>query len=386
MRGDGGESTLAAQRRFWFSDLSATFIGGELLGRAFSRRACVIGATVGLFSLLAAPPPSHAEWIDEGDQTINGTQVHTTIYHDRGYAVFSNDCGSQTLTQSQLQGGAIPDDIIPCPRDSGGEPSADADQQCGAAMDRYNTAAQDYDKMRLGNACEVGPAFRVFAGEVEDLLREAVQQCSGVRDLKKNGEALTPENIDAVIAAHKADTEAAIARACKPVSPPPARTAMTPPKPAEPAAPEPIDLTAAMKKCFAEDVKSYTDIKTADQARAFCTGKYAELVKGSTVEQLGAAWDAALPVLALAGQPAGCVQLGQSTRTECAADPAGERNCKCQRFNNICNVPVTARYKIAGSPSSLPLDPPGKGKSSDIACTTKSSETLTYTGWEERAH
>jgi len=54
-----------------------------------------------------------------GHQIINGTQVYTVIDRSRGVATFSNDCGSQTLTQGQLQAGAIPDQIIPCPRGSG---------------------------------------------------------------------------------------------------------------------------------------------------------------------------------------------------------------------------------------------------------------------------
>jgi hypothetical protein len=59
-----------------------------------------------------------AEWIESGDQIIDGTRVHTTVYHERGYATFSNSCGSQNLTQAELQAGAKPTRIIPCPRRS----------------------------------------------------------------------------------------------------------------------------------------------------------------------------------------------------------------------------------------------------------------------------
>lgn len=51
-----------------------------------------------------------------GEQVINGTRVFTVIDQSRGVATFSNQCGSQTLTQRQLQQGAIPSNIIPCPR------------------------------------------------------------------------------------------------------------------------------------------------------------------------------------------------------------------------------------------------------------------------------
>ena len=55
---------------------------------------------------------------ESGYQVINGTRVFTEIDHNRGVATFSNSCGRQTLTQRQLQGGAIPDQIIPCPHAS----------------------------------------------------------------------------------------------------------------------------------------------------------------------------------------------------------------------------------------------------------------------------
>jgi len=71
---------------------------------------------LGLLSVLALPALSaNAE---SGYQTINGTQVYTVIDHAARVATFSNSCGSQTLTQGQLQAGAIPNEIIPCPRAS----------------------------------------------------------------------------------------------------------------------------------------------------------------------------------------------------------------------------------------------------------------------------
>lgn len=57
-----------------------------------------------------------------GYQTIQGTRVFTEIDQAARVARFSNDCGSQTLTQRELQNGAIPDDIIPCPRPRASEP------------------------------------------------------------------------------------------------------------------------------------------------------------------------------------------------------------------------------------------------------------------------
>jgi hypothetical protein len=59
---------------------------------------------------------------ESGYQIIRGTRVFTQINHAAGVATFSNDCGSQTLTQGQLQAGAYPDQIIPCPKPSPSPP------------------------------------------------------------------------------------------------------------------------------------------------------------------------------------------------------------------------------------------------------------------------
>jgi hypothetical protein len=70
-------------------------------------------AVAGLMGLVCFADTAEAQ---SGYQTINGTRVFTEINQAGGYATFSNDCGSQTLTQSQLQNGAVPNNIIPCPR------------------------------------------------------------------------------------------------------------------------------------------------------------------------------------------------------------------------------------------------------------------------------
>jgi hypothetical protein len=59
---------------------------------------------------------------DTGYQTIQGTRVFTIVDHNKKIATFTNDCGSQVLSQRQLQQGAIPTDIIPCPRSSRAKP------------------------------------------------------------------------------------------------------------------------------------------------------------------------------------------------------------------------------------------------------------------------
>jgi hypothetical protein len=63
----------------------------------------------------------------ESDEIIQGTRVHVVLDDQTRLGTFSNSCGSQTLSQSQLQNGAIPSNIIPCPRPGGSSapPSGD---------------------------------------------------------------------------------------------------------------------------------------------------------------------------------------------------------------------------------------------------------------------
>lgn len=88
-------------------------------------------------------------WSQSGYQTINGTRVFTQIDQAAGVATFSNDCGTQRLTQAQLQNGAIPNQIVPCPRPNGasGSPAAsdvllkDARERFAKAMNLFNQGA-----------------------------------------------------------------------------------------------------------------------------------------------------------------------------------------------------------------------------------------------------
>lgn len=74
--------------------------------------------SVAAFSAAWILQSSAAAFAESGYQTINGTQVYTEIDHASKIATFSNDCGTQKLTQYELQQGAIPSEIIPCPRKS----------------------------------------------------------------------------------------------------------------------------------------------------------------------------------------------------------------------------------------------------------------------------
>lgn len=129
----------------------------------------VVGHRVGLslaaylaVSVAAAASAS----AQSGYQTINGTRVYTVIDQAAGIATFSNECGTQRLTQRELQGGAIPSRIIPCPRptspkldDARGLNEAKVfwreaealfnDKSYGAAADKFEQAAKSFS--RAGN-------------------------------------------------------------------------------------------------------------------------------------------------------------------------------------------------------------------------------------------
>lgn len=94
---------------------------------------------------------AHAE---SGYQVIDGTRVFTVIDRARGVATFSNDCGSQTLTQGQLQAGAKPTRIIPCPRPSqpqrstsGSSTSSQYRRNCEFGREHLSDAKREKDAL-----------------------------------------------------------------------------------------------------------------------------------------------------------------------------------------------------------------------------------------------
>lgn len=108
---------------------------------------------------------------ESGYQVIQGTRVFTEIDHARGVATFSNSCGSQTLTQRQLQQGAIPSRIIPCNENSGSsnKPKCRSDEELspdGGCMSEGSTYCGN------GNYCKKG--FMCIKGGCLDRLSSRV--------------------------------------------------------------------------------------------------------------------------------------------------------------------------------------------------------------------
>ncbi len=139
----------------------------------FLSKYCVAFAGVGLAMLLGIVSPGMAENIDSGYQTLEGTQVFTTIYHDRGYATFENECGKQQLTQRQLQQGAIPSNIVPCPRSSSNN-NTTPDQQSGGKL-LWGALAAGIDQGFFRSRVSVGSALK-YASK-SDAERAALKEC-----------------------------------------------------------------------------------------------------------------------------------------------------------------------------------------------------------------
>ena len=105
----------------------------------FDRRMLFALALLGIAMTVGANS-AHAQ-ISERDQVIDGTQVHTRINHDQGLATFSNECGSQVLTQDELRNGAKPTDIIPCNIDAT-SPNSKSGKDC---LEVYDALIEELD-------------------------------------------------------------------------------------------------------------------------------------------------------------------------------------------------------------------------------------------------
>ncbi|TXN22149.1 hypothetical protein [Methylobacterium sp. WL9] len=107
-----------------------------------SNTTCIYKFVYIALSLFVFPSTAFAE---SGYQTIRGTRVYTVIDQSAGVATFSNECGSQTLTQRQLQSGSIPSQIIPCPRDADPQDSNDTNiKLANLSIDRiHNLLVKD---------------------------------------------------------------------------------------------------------------------------------------------------------------------------------------------------------------------------------------------------
>lgn len=280
----------------------------------------------------AIATPSFAEWIDEGDQDINGTEVHTTIYHDRGYAVFSNDCGSQRLSQEELEDGAIPSDIIPCPRDSDGPRSSSgasspppgqlSNAQCNKLSGDFNYLMKDkpmpaeFKRFLLNQmysidtemfsieepekACGDVTVYRSIRRQTNDLERQLVTGCGDrINITDGNGARIDAGNIDERIRAEEASIDTDSARICrvaqqqlaaraKEAKAPKPETG-APAKSAKPA----LALSPAIKQCLtkerAADPAQSIDDLTSDELMALCEDYPA--VKAAGFDTAFAAYD-----------------------------------------------------------------------------------------------
>ena len=121
-----------------------------------------------------------------GYQTINGTRVYTVIDQAAGIATFSNECGTQQLSQRQLQAGAIPDRIIPCPRPSSPAPRTESaprdNRQVEEAKAHWREAAALFrDKMYAAAADKFQLSARAYSAggspRAAEQARTEVRRC-----------------------------------------------------------------------------------------------------------------------------------------------------------------------------------------------------------------
>lgn len=122
-----------------------------------SRILLLVVWVVSIVSML--PFDLRAENIRSGHQTINGTRVFTEVFLDRGYARFSNECGSQTISQLDLQRGALPTQIIPC--GAAGGSSANHEERsasCGRLAEMYDRQSKELGAAKKSIAAHEGNA------------------------------------------------------------------------------------------------------------------------------------------------------------------------------------------------------------------------------------
>jgi len=181
--------------RLLFVPRAGRFCLGEyLLIKRLIGVTCVAALT-GFLSLAARA--------ESGDLNIDGTWVHVEIDHDRDVATFSNSCGTQVLTHQELEAGAKPDDIIPCPQRS--EESA----QCQQVKSDYDyqmndrpvsaawvRAAACIPGLMCDATCRDFDEYERTLEEKSALERKWVFQCDGFLTLG-NGEQVDQSNFDA---------------------------------------------------------------------------------------------------------------------------------------------------------------------------------------------
>jgi hypothetical protein len=136
---------------------------------------------IAIFAVSLLSGPSFGQ---SGNQTINGTQVFTVIDQGRGVATFSNDCGSQTLTQGELQGGAIPSEIIPCPRPMA--PTSTGPKEENGQLKSQNQAYCNADSSSLKTTLAGGMTCTGSdAPECRSLLADISRECAAAGDRSK---------------------------------------------------------------------------------------------------------------------------------------------------------------------------------------------------------
>ena len=178
----------------------------------FARRIVTTIKISALSFALIVLVPGLIAFAQSGHQVINGTQVYTVIDQGRGVATFSNSCGSQELTQRQLQAGAIPNEIIPCPRPT--RPSSGTSQPSPSAIRARaridcETGEQEINALLKDDNSDINLIERTLrtikdkcsiAGMPEVVARatKATAVCTNARRLTAEGDARKKEATESI--------------------------------------------------------------------------------------------------------------------------------------------------------------------------------------------
>jgi hypothetical protein len=95
-----------------------------------------------------------------GQRNFNGTLVQECYDAADSYVTFSNACGTQRVDAQAASHGAIPDQLVPCPRPQSGESTPD-NQYAQKASNSFNSASNFY---RNGDLNKAATGFALAEG------------------------------------------------------------------------------------------------------------------------------------------------------------------------------------------------------------------------------
>lgn len=352
-------------------------------------------------SLCSAMFVAEVSYAQSGYQTINGTRVFTQVDQARGVATFSNDCGSQTLTQGQLQAGAIPDQIIPCPRpQSSSRPSRSNafDDLCQFYANLMRDNCQPTDDGVGSPTCDMDPIIdacgKAGRSDVISWARQLMARVERTRQAAADRERKAEATAAAAKAMADGDQQRhvydyfeaeksylAAAQAYQSIK--------------DVAAAQQAKRDASGAVCngyflkFHDDFVAAGKLKTLKSMRdvdpnfekACAEAGLANVVTSFVKQTIAKGYDIRYPP----EQQQSCgVLVGEPVHTQCV-DETSDTNCSCLTLSNTCSFDITVTFMVIGGSGngSAPLGP-GQATRNFEACSTRRDQTVHYLGWRKR--